>query len=31
MFLSNPDFASTDAGTFQSDVQGYPNPLCYGI
>jgi hypothetical protein len=29
--LSNPDFATSDAGTFQSDLQGTPNPLCYGI
>ena len=29
--LSNPDFAQSDAGTFSSEIQGSPNPLCYGI
>jgi hypothetical protein len=29
--LSNPDYAQTDAGSFVSDIQGTPNPLCYGV
>ena len=29
--LGPSDFGTVDQSSFQSNVQGYPNPLCYGI